>query len=61
MKPILVHVHIYYKFLYEELKNCINSLEGHVYKLVVTLVENDKEFIEKIHQDLPDAQSGGFE
>lgn len=55
MKPILVHIHIYYKFLYEELRHCIDSLKGHEYRLFITLVEDDREFIEKIHHDLPEA------
>lgn len=55
MKPILVHVHIYYKFLYEELKSCLDSLKGYDHKLVITLVENDAEFINKIITDLPHA------
>lgn len=45
MKPFLVHVHLYYKDLWPELKSCILNLADYKFVLYVTLVEPD-EYIE---------------
>ncbi len=42
MKPILVHVHIYYIYLWEELKHCLDNISI-PYDLYVTMVEDNKQ------------------
>lgn len=44
MKKILVHLHIYYPNLYNELKNCINNITDD-FDLYVSMVEEHKDII----------------
>lgn len=55
MKPFLVHIHIYYKNLYDELKECIKSLNGYEYKLIVTTVHEDSELKDRVVSDFKNA------
>ena len=43
MKPILVHLHIFYKELYPELKDCLLNLQDYDIDLRVTLVDEHQE------------------
>lgn len=54
MKPILVHVHIYYTHMWEELKNCIKNIDRD-FDLYVTMVENHEELQKEIRQFKPNA------
>ena len=56
MKPILVHLHIYYPHLYEELKNCILNITSHKFDLFVTMVEEHSEIISDIKKTFPNAK-----
>lgn len=55
MKPFLVHVHVYYSFLWPELSTCLKSLSNYDFKLVITLVKSDPELENKIRSDWPKA------
>ena len=41
MKKIFVHVHLFYKEMWSELKSCLSNIEGYEYDLFVSLVDND--------------------
>ena len=56
MKPFLVHVHVYYDFLFRELSECLKSLGSHPYDLFVTLVKQDEKLISEIKADFPDCK-----
>lgn len=56
MKPILVHVHIYYEFLWPELKACLKNLEDYPHHIIVTLVNENKELIDDILSSFPNAK-----
>lgn len=56
MKPIFVHVHIYYPEMWSELKDYLKNLEGYSYDLYVTCVENHHEMIEDVKAFKPDAK-----
>lgn len=49
MKPILVHVHIYYKDLWKELKNYILNIYPYSFELYITMVEEHKDILEDIY------------
>lgn len=55
MKPILVHLHIYYPHLYDELKNCILNITSHKVDLFVTMVEEHSEIISDIKETFPNS------
>lgn len=54
MKPILVHVHVYYDYLWDELSQCIKNISGYSYDLYVTLPEGKDELQKKIKAEYPD-------
>lgn len=56
MKKILVHVHIYYKNLYPELKECLLNLKGYAHDVFFTLVEHDEGLQKDILSTFPDAK-----
>lgn len=56
MKPILVHLHIYYKELYPELKECLQNLKGYDFKLVVTMVEELTDIIEDVKKSFDNVE-----
>ena len=56
MKPILVHCHIYYSELWQELKKCIQNIQPYSFKLYVTLVEKHQDIIEDIMHTFPTAK-----
>lgn len=43
MKKILVHVHIFYPEMWDELQTCIANIGSYQYDLIVTLVENHQQ------------------
>ncbi|MGN0902833.1 MAG: rhamnan synthesis F family protein [Succinivibrio sp.] len=55
MKKILVHVHIYYKNLYDELKDCLLNLRDHEYEIFFTLIKRDPDLEKDIAQTFPSA------
>lgn len=48
MKRLLVHTHIYYEFLYPELKRCLLNLSDQDCDYFFTLVENNSNLIDDI-------------
>ena len=56
MKPILVHMHIYYPHLYKDLKQCMLNINTHELDLYVTMVEEHSEVISDIKATFPDAK-----
>lgn len=56
MKPILVHLHIYYVDLYEELKKCILNIVSYEFDLFITMVEEHSEIISDIKTTFPNAK-----
>ena len=56
MKPILVHLHIYYPHLYDEFKQCILNIAPHKFDLFVTMVEEHSEIISDIRDNFPNAK-----
>ena len=56
MKPILVHMHIYYPHLYKELKECVLNIAPHKFDLFVTMVEEHSEIILDIKKTFPNAK-----
>lgn len=56
MKPILVHVHIYYEFLWPELKACLKNIEDYPHKIVVTLVKENPKLQEDILSSFSNAK-----
>ncbi|SFS85521.1 Rhamnan synthesis protein F [Succinivibrio dextrinosolvens] len=66
MKPFLVHVHVYYQSLWQEISDCLKNIKDYDFKLFVTLVKNDPEFEKKITDEWPTAnivlvQNRGFD
>ncbi len=55
MKPILVHCHIYYINLYEELETCIKNITV-PFELYITMVEKNISLINKINKSFPNAK-----
>ncbi|MGN0915116.1 MAG: rhamnan synthesis F family protein [Succinivibrio sp.] len=55
MKKILVHVHIYYKNLYEELKECLLNLKDHDHEIFFTFVKRDLEVEKDIEKTFKNA------
>ncbi|MBQ8660315.1 MAG: hypothetical protein IJ473_01890 [Alphaproteobacteria bacterium] len=55
MKPILVHCHIYYTNLYEELETCIKNITV-PFELYITMVEKNISLINKINKSFPNAK-----
>lgn len=56
MKPILVHCHIYYPHLYEELKECILNIYPYKFDLFITMVEEHLDIISDIKSKFPNAK-----
>lgn len=56
MKPILVHIHIYYEFLWPELKLCLKNIEDYNHQIVVTLVKENPKLQEDILSSFPNAK-----
>src|SRR5574344_1873728 len=56
MKPILVHVHIYYEFLWPELKDCLKNIEDYPHQIVVTLVKENLQLQDDILKTFPNAK-----
>ncbi len=55
MKPLFVHVHIYYTEMWWELKQCLGSIEPHAYDLFISLVEEHPELQNDILEFNPKA------
>lgn len=55
MKPILVHVHVYYDYLWDEISECIKNLSSYDYDLRVTIVNDDANLIKRIKTVFPHA------
>ncbi len=55
MKPILVHVHIFYPSIWPELRHCLKNIAPHPYKLHVTLVKPNPELEADIAEHFPGA------
>ena len=55
-KPILVHVHIFYPELWPELKQHIQNIPPHPFKLFVTLSQQHPTLIQDIKASFPDSQ-----
>lgn len=55
-KPILVHCHVFYKNLWDELKECINNINPYNFDLYITLVYEDDELIKDINDNFPNAK-----
>ncbi len=56
MKPILVHLHIYYPHLYEELRECVSNISPYKFDLFVTMVEEHSDIISDIKATFPNAK-----
>ena len=56
MKRILVHTHIYYEFLYPELKSCLLNLSDLDCDYFFTLVENNSNLIDDIKKTFPNSK-----
>ncbi len=56
MKPILVHVHIFYPELWEELRECVLNITPYPFELFVTMVAEHKNIIEDIESTFPNAR-----
>lgn len=41
MKPILVHIHVYYTELWKELESCLHNLVAYPCEIYVTYVKDD--------------------
>jgi len=50
MKPILVHVHVFYKELWPQILTYLKSLEGYPYELYISTVKGDGEFLEVLKE-----------
>lgn len=48
MKPILVHIHIFYAELWPELKLCLSHISEYPYELYVTLVQENEALVNDI-------------
>ena len=53
MKPILVHLHIFYKELYPELKECLQNISDHKFELFVTMVQAHQDIIDDLNKSFP--------
>ncbi|MCK9223783.1 MAG: hypothetical protein M0R46_01835 [Candidatus Muirbacterium halophilum] len=56
MKPILVHVHIYYPELWNELKKCLENISPYSYDLFITLVKQNDSLQKSIIEFNPNAK-----
>jgi lipopolysaccharide biosynthesis protein len=56
MKPILIHVHIYYARIWNELKSYLQNISSAQNELYVTVVNNDKSLIEDVFKFNPKAK-----
>ncbi|MFI3291139.1 MAG: rhamnan synthesis F family protein [Opitutales bacterium] len=56
MKPILVHIHIYYVEMWQELKACLRNIEPNPYDLYVTIVESNADLEKDILAFKPNAK-----
>ena len=56
MKPILVHLHIYYQEQYLMLKDCLLNLKDYPFKLWVTMVEEHAELISDLKVSFKDCK-----
>lgn len=56
MRPMLVHAHVYYPELWDELCSCIKNMRSYRFDLFVTLVEKHTEIERKIRADFPNAK-----
>lgn len=56
MKPILVHIHIFYPELWHDLKKCMQNIAEYPYDLYVTMIEPHKEVEQDILQNFPAAK-----
>ncbi len=56
MKPLLVHVHIYYDFLWPELKQCLLNLGDRKFDLFVTMVKDDENLKKDIVETFKNAE-----
>lgn len=55
MKPILIHCHIFYPELWDELKQCILNISPYPFELYVTMVEEHFLLTENIRKTFPKA------
>lgn len=55
MKPILVHVHVFYAELWDELAKCVQNIKPFPFVLYVTMVKTDDELKAKILEAFPSA------
>ncbi len=55
MKPILVHIHIFYAELWPELKLCLSHISEYPYELYVTLVQENEALVNDILETKPNA------
>lgn len=56
MKPILVHLHIYYPHLYKELREYVSNISPHKFDLFVTMVEEHSDIISDIKATFSNAK-----
>ncbi len=56
MKPVLVHVHVFYPSVWPELRACVQNIAPHPFELIVTLVEHQEELEAGILADFPVAR-----
>lgn len=54
-KPLLVHLHLYYEDMWNEMQNYLQNLEDYPYELYVTLTTRNAKIIEDIKRFKPDA------
>lgn len=53
---LAVHLHLYYRNMWEELCGLLHNMDGYPYDLYVTMVEKDLSLMEKIKEFKPDAK-----
>lgn len=58
LKPVLIHIHVYYAHLWQELLSCVDRVEslGLTFHLVVTTVEEQPELTAEVTSKWPDAE-----
>ena len=56
MKPLLIHVHIFYPYLWTEIKKCLQNIDRFDYDLFITMVENYESIRFDILEAFPKAQ-----
>ena len=56
MKPILVHIHIFYPEMWKELRECIKNIAPHPFDMFVTMVEEHSEIQTDIKNNFPSAK-----